>query len=110
MLERLKTKFFSDTQRLNLFKDSAIAMGLRLLGLLSSYIFILLITKNFGSEGWGKYSLTMSFVIFGILIGKAGFDLALLKYTSSNEAKNERELTKAIYRKGVLFCLSLSLK
>lgn len=86
-----------------------VAMSLRLLGIFSSYIFIILITKNFGSEGWGRYSLTMSFVIFGILLGKAGFDLALLKYTSANEAKNERSVTRQIYFKGILFCLSISL-
>ena len=107
MLERLKTKFFSDKSRSNFIKDSAMAMSLKLLGIASSYIFILLITKNFGAEGWGKYSLTMSFIIFWMLLGKIGFDLALLKYTSSNEAKNDRHLTKQIYVKGISFCLGL---
>src|SRR5690606_1895318 len=86
-------------------KDSFVAISLRMVGILASYIFVLLITKNFGPEGWGRYSLVMSFIIFGVLFGKAGFDLALLKYTSAHEAKNERHIVRQIYFKAISLCL-----
>jgi O-antigen/teichoic acid export membrane protein len=83
-------------------------MLLKFCGIAGSYIFLLMITKNFGTEGWGKFSLAISFVMFCILIGKSGFDMALLKFSSANEAKNERFLTREIYFKGIIFCLLIS--
>lgn len=92
-----------------ILKQSVSNFILKFLGIIFSYSFSVLIAKKFGSEGNGIFSIAMAVTSISILICKFGFDTALLKYTSFNEARGDRFLTKQIYLLAIRYIIPLTL-
>lgn len=87
--------------------------ALKILGIFSSYLLTFLVSNYYGAEGWGTLSICLGVASFAYLFGKFGFDMALLKFSSTlHHSSEEMSILKTIYQKafkGLLpLCISLT--
>jgi O-antigen/teichoic acid export membrane protein len=66
-----------------LLYGSSVSLFIKIIGLFVAYLFAFTVTTFKGAEAWGTFSLSLSLLIFGSIIGTAGFDTFLLKKSSS---------------------------
>ena len=81
MNKRIK-RIFTSPDRKEIASKSLVFVIYRVLGLILGYAFALLVTNYYGSAVYGL--VTLSFTVFMILaiVGKAGMDLNLTRYTA----------------------------
>jgi O-antigen/teichoic acid export membrane protein len=108
----LKSKF-KDVHLKELVTGGSITSIFRIIGIGVGYIFILLITRNFGAEGMGIFALSFTLLSVITVIGRLGFDMALLRFVSEYSSQDKWDLVKEIYMKAmkmtVPFCIFLSI-
>ncbi|NUO09147.1 MAG: flippase [Candidatus Brocadia sp.] len=96
-----------------LLKGSSIAFIMRIIGMIFSYIFTLVITRNFGADAMGVFALSFTALSIFSIIGRLGVDTALLRFVAEYSAQDRWDLVKEIYIKSmkivIPFCLILSL-
>ncbi|HEX8575393.1 MAG TPA: flippase [Flavobacterium sp.] len=109
MISSQLRKLLTNVNDREIFSKGLIALIIKMLGILASYGFTFLVSKKFGAEGWGLFSLTITCGGFFILIGKFGFDVALLRITSESKAEGKNYKTFIAYKKGVAVLIPLSL-
>lgn len=51
-------------------------------GLLAAYMFAFAVARYFGAQTWGEFSLALSILLFGAILGTAGIDTAIVKITA----------------------------
>ena len=82
MVEKLKSKLANDLQLKELLSGSAVVFTFKVLGLVSGYLLSYIITRHFGEEVLGVYSLT--FTILSIVVVASRLQaIALPKYALS---------------------------
>ncbi|MFY0626288.1 MAG: oligosaccharide flippase family protein [Reichenbachiella sp.] len=76
--------FLSNFHRKNdkgeLFYYGALSFGIRVLGFIVSYLFVLLITRNYGTDVWGSFSLSLTLLQISSLILLLGVNVSVIKY------------------------------
>jgi O-antigen/teichoic acid export membrane protein len=109
MINKLKQKIQSDKHFAELLKGSSIAFVLRVVGIIAGYIFTLLITRGYGAEAMGIF--TLSFILLQIfsVIGRLGMDTALLRFTAEYSFQGKLEIVKDIYKKVIKLVLPFSI-
>ena len=101
----------------NLLKDifsySLITFLFKISGLFLGYVFTLFISRKFGTYSMGVFSLATAILNILSVIGRFGFDTALLKFVAEYSAKKRMDLVKVVYIRiikiVVPFCILLSL-
>ena len=95
-----------------LISGSSVAFSYKILGILASYIFTFLVTRNFGAEAMGVYSLSFTVLLLTVVVGRFGLDTALLRFISGYHAHGRKDQIKEVYVKSlsilVPLCLFLS--
>ena len=95
-----------------LLKGSGIAFAFKILGMASGYVFILLITRNFGAEAMGVFALSFTLLNITTVIGKLGLDTALLRFVAEYSSQQRWDKVRNVYIKSlriaVPFCIVLS--
>jgi len=86
-----------DLHLMELLKGSSIAFTSKIIGLPFSYLFLLLITRNFGANGMGIYALCLTVLSLFTMLGGFGFDTALLRFVSEHSSQNAWGLVKDTY-------------
>ncbi len=92
---------------------SSLVLLLRLLGILGGYLFMLVVSRNFGSKVWGDFSIFL--VILQLLgsVAKFGLDTTFLKLASETWVKKKYSLLSRLYVSSltllILFSLIISL-
>lgn len=86
---------------------SVIAIGLKGLGIISSYLFTLTVTNYYGADAWGQFSL--AFVVLNVLsiIAVFGLNTAMLRNTSNHAEKNGLLAIKQLYLQATGFVVAL---
>jgi O-antigen/teichoic acid export membrane protein len=109
MINKLKQKIQSDKHFAELLKGSYIAFVLKIVGIIAGYIFTLLITRGYGAEAMGIF--TLSFILLQIfsVIGRLGMDTALLRFTAEYSFQGKLEIVKDIYKKVIKLVLPFSI-
>ncbi len=96
MIQKLKTLIQSGT-----FKNSVIVLILRVLGMVLAYASIILISRLFGAETYGRFTLLLTTAQFLLFIFSLGLPFAIVKLTSdvnffSNNAPQNSYLLNAL--------------
>jgi len=106
----MKLLFFNkwDQNLKEIFTGSSIAFGLNILGLLCGYVFVLLITRNLGADAMGIFSLSYTILSIFVVIGKLGFDTALLRFVADYSSTNRWDLVKEVYLKALRLIIPFS--
>jgi len=86
-----------DPHLMELLKGGSIAFTSKIIGIPLSYLFVLLITRNFGANGMGIYALCLTVLGIFTMLGGFGFDTALLRFISEHSSQNAWGLVKDTY-------------
>ena len=92
-----------------LLKGSSVALVFKLFGISTSYIFILLVTRNFGAEVMGILALSFTILQISSVIGSLGFNTALLRFVAEYSSQNRPDLVKEVYVKATKIIVPFSL-
>jgi len=84
LLNYLKNKINSDKHFLEILSGSSISFLFQIIGIGLSYLFILLVSRIYGAEGLGIYTLSFTLVSIFALIGKFGLDTAIIKFVADS--------------------------
>lgn len=90
---------------------SALAIGLKIFGIVASYLFTLSITNFYGASTWGQFSL--AFVVLNVLsiISVFGLNTALLKCVAQYASDGLKPLKRPYYQTlGFVLLLSLPMQ
>ena len=109
MVEKLKSKLANDLQLKELLSGSAVVFAFKVLGLVSGYLLSYIITKHFGEEVLGVYSLTFTILSLVVVASRLGLDEALVKIVSNLVSKNKSGQAKDAYDKSIRLVIFLSL-
>ena len=90
-----------------LLKGSSVALGLRLFGALLGYGFTLLITRNYGAAAMGIFTLSLTVLNMGALVGKFGLDTAGVRLIAAYAGKKQWGNVHDVYRR--IFVLGTAL-
>jgi O-antigen/teichoic acid export membrane protein len=92
-----------------LLKGSYISFTFRILGSGVSYLFTLLITRNIGAEAMGIFVLSLTVLQLSSVVGRCGFDTAMLRFTSEYFSQGRLDLLKEVYTKLIKIVVPLCL-
>jgi len=108
-LEEIKQKLNKDIHLKEFLRGSFNAFILRVLGIAVGYIFILIITRYYGSKAMGIYAIFTTILQIVSTIGKFGMDTAILKLVAEYSIKDKWDIVIEIYRKIIKLVLPFSL-
>jgi len=108
MIDKIKTKLSEDIHLKELIQGSLTFFILRILGMIVSYAFTLLVTRNLGASAWGIFALSFTVLQITSVIGKLGLDTALLRFIAQYNAQRKVKTAKYIYFKSVIITIPLS--
>tara|TARA_B110000093_G_scaffold174722_1_gene208286 strand:+ start:788 stop:2035 length:1248 start_codon:yes stop_codon:yes gene_type:complete len=94
---------------MSLLKGSAVALVLKVMAALVSFVVAASITRNLGVEQAGQYFFATSIVILFVSICGLGLNNSVLKYVSIFYTNNNNQMLNAIVNKSVLWSSLFSL-
>jgi len=109
LVDRLKAILNANTHTEEIFKGSAITFFLKMSGMLLSYIAILIISRQYGAEGVGLYSLTFGLMTFVAMISVMGINVSILRYVGEFKKNGKDYKLKLLYRYALELVVPFSL-
>jgi len=109
VFNKIKNKIFTDIHLLELIKGASVSLIFQVFGILIGYLFIFLLSKNYGAEGMGVFSLSFALLNIFVLFGKFGLDTATVKLTSEYASQNNFSGIKDIYFKILTIMIPINL-
>ena len=97
IINELLNKKIKNIHLNELFKGSFVSLIIRILAVLTSYIFSLLIAKLYGASALGSFVLAQTMLLMVTIIAKLGFDTLSVKYISKNYKENNIQKIRSIY-------------
>ncbi|WP_456459943.1 flippase [Desulfurobacterium sp.] len=104
----LKHRFSEDQDLRELLKNSGIAFFLKVAGTIVGYSFTVIVTRHYGAEAWGIFSICLMFLQISGMFGRLGTDIALLRFISEFMVSENKYLIPQVFRKILLLTLSVS--
>jgi len=98
VLDKIKLKLHSDHNLKELLSGSAITFVLKISGLMLGYFLILLISRNYGAEGVGMYSLMVSVIVFTAMLSSMGMTTSILRYVGQFNRKESQGKLRLLYQ------------
>lgn len=80
MIQKLKQTLVSDHNLKELLTGSSITFVLKVLGMILSYLVVILISTRYGAEGVGLYSLSLKTLTSISIFCALGFNVSVLRY------------------------------
>jgi len=108
MINKLKAKLFSDTHLTELLKGSSIAFIFRIVGMGLGYVLTLMITRWYGADTMGLFSLSITLLNIFTTISVFGFNDALVRFVADYNSNNKPHLVKDVYQKSLSTTIILS--
>ena len=109
LLGRLKSKLNGDIHLKEILTGSAVTFVLKVSGILLSYLIVLIISRQYGAEGTGLYSLTLSVMVFVAMLAAMGLNTSILRYAGQFNKSGEEYKLKLLYRYAVELVVPFSL-
>jgi O-antigen/teichoic acid export membrane protein len=82
-----------------LIRGSSIGFSMKIAGLGCAELFAFVVSRVMGAEAWGVFSMALSMITIGSIIGTLGLDIGLLKLAAGNKAAAD---TSGLYSKSLL--------
>ncbi len=106
MIRKLVNKDFHLEE---LLKGSSVALIFKGVGILSGYIFFLIIARLFGAQQLGLFSTCWTILMICSVIGKFGIDTSIVKFIAESVALKQNHYVKIIYRYSLFIIAIISL-
>ncbi|GAA0815236.1 oligosaccharide flippase family protein [Colwellia asteriadis] len=94
---------------MNLLKGSAVALALRVLSALISFVVAASITRNLGTEQAGLYFYATSLIVLVVSVCSLGLNNTVLKHVAIYDSQKDNNKLNAVVNKSVLWSISFSL-
>jgi O-antigen/teichoic acid export membrane protein len=107
LIGKIKSRFNNDSW--DLLSSTVGAFLARSLGAVGQFLFTVYLGRTLGAEGSGVYMLALSTSVAGSVLGRAGLDLTLVRFTSISFLKNDYRQLKNNFQKTILLGTSFSL-
>jgi O-antigen/teichoic acid export membrane protein len=104
---KLKTKFEKDFHLKELITGSSQHFVLQALGILLTYLFILLVSRVFGPKVYGDYTLALTILNIFVVAGKLGMDTAVVKFIAVSRAREDYRTARSYYFNSLKLALLL---
>ncbi|MBK7853949.1 MAG: oligosaccharide flippase family protein [Bacteroidetes bacterium] len=91
-------ELFKNVFKSNLVKQSGTTFILRSFGFFLGYLFIILVSRLYGADAVGVFSLTTTVLLMFTIIGKMGTDTAIVKYVSKFLVAQNHNAVKGLYQ------------
>lgn len=104
----IKHKLTSDIHLAELLKGSGTAFVLRVVGMGVGYLFILLVSRAYGTDAVGVLALCMTLLSITSLVGRLGFDTAMIRFIAQFNSTGEKALLKEVYQKALKVVVPVS--
>jgi O-antigen/teichoic acid export membrane protein len=108
-IKKILSRTKKDSHLGELLSGSFIALSLRIVGIVFGYVLTLLISRNFGAGAMGIFALSATVLSMLAIVGRLGFDTAILKFVAEYTAQNRQDLVKEVYYKALKVVLPFSL-
>jgi len=109
MIVKIFQKFNHDTHLNEILKGSAITFVLKIAGMLLGYALIFIISRNYGADGVGLYSIAINTLIFLSMIAVMGLNISILRYAGQFNQNSDTTKLKLLYQHACELSLPLSL-
>jgi len=109
IVEKFRTRLENDVHFKELIKGSATFFIIRVLGMVVTYAFTLLVTRKLGASAWGIFTLCFTILQITSVIGRLGLDTALLRFIAQYNAQGKGKTVKYIYLKSISLVIPFSL-
>ena len=97
-----------DLHMLEMISDAIVALSLKVLGAVLTFLFNLLLARSLGAEGAGLYFLALTVTTIATVFGRVGLDNTLLRFVASYAAVGKWDAVKGVYVKGIIMVLIAS--
>lgn len=112
MFAKKISSLFSKTTSNRDFKEvlakGSSALIFRLIGLILSYIFTVLVTRKYGVDAWGVFTLFFAFIQISSKIARFGFDKGAIKFISEYRVKKNGNAIGEFYLMMILIVFILA--
>ncbi len=109
MLKSLKTKLGKDKDLSELIKGSSTSFIIRIIGIISGYIFTLIIARFYGAEALGIFVLSLTVLQIFSVFGKAGLDNTSLRFVAELSSQGKWSTLKEFYKKSLYIAVPISI-
>lgn len=96
MSEIMSNKLYDKNLR-EILKGGVISFVIKTMGVMSGYVFTLLITRKYGAQVMGIFTLVVTILNVFVVIGRLGLDTALLKFIAEFASQNKSDSIKETY-------------
>lgn len=110
-LKALAGKDLKDASFLEILKGSAATFSIRIGGMVAGYIFVLLISRFYGSDVLGAHTLSVTVLMMFTVAGRMGMDTAIVRHFAQDHQNNRWDRVYEVYLKtiGVIIPVGLVL-
>ncbi|MBL6962369.1 MAG: flippase [Bacteroidetes bacterium] len=98
-----------DLNLTEIFRGGSIALIFKLLGILMGYVFFLIISRIYGAEKQGIFSLCWTILMLGAVLGRIGLDTAIVRFIAADVSNHQGANSKNLHRKGLALVLIASI-
>ncbi|MCC6345713.1 MAG: flippase [Nitrospirales bacterium] len=112
----VREKLFSgreDAHGKELVKGGLVSLLFKVFGMAFGYAFTMLITRTYGAHTMGVFTLFITVLNIVSIVGRLGFDTALLKFVAEYSSRDRMDLARDVYLKSfrtiIPFGIGLSL-
>ena len=96
-LQRALKKFSTDRDYSELVRTSFFALLVRMTGVFTGFLVTLLTARYFGADALGIVAICLAILSFASVFGKAGLDVALMKYIAGFSLNKNYAGIKSVY-------------
>ena len=108
MFKKVKDKINGDLHLKELLMGSSTSFIFKIIGMGFGYIFVLLLTRNYGAKIMGVFALSLVLLQVGSIIGRMGMDNAVLRLVAEYNSQNKKDMAYNIYKKIIKLIIPIS--
>ena len=110
MADLIKSKVSSiNVNVAELIKKGSIAFIYRILNMTAAYFLLYIISKHYGRDGMGVYTLMIAYISILGVVGALGMNTAIIRFTSQYNSKNKTVLAGTLYKSTLKFTIPFSI-
>lgn len=109
MIHKIKQKLNKDVSLNEIIKGTSLTFIYKLLGLFLGYVVVLIISRNYGTNGLGLYSLSLSVLIIMSIFLNMGMSSSIIRFIGEYRKDGNLAIVKTIYIQMIVMVIALTL-
>jgi O-antigen/teichoic acid export membrane protein len=91
-----------------IFRGGSIALVFKVVAIFMGYVFFLIISRQYGAEKQGVFSLCWTLMMFGAVVGRLGLDTAIVRLLAADISNTHGQHARILYRRALLIVILAS--